>query len=100
MLTADDILQILSGNMKELESYGVEGIGLFGSFIRNTQNENSDIDFLVRFKKGEKTFDHYMELKFYLENLFDREVDLVTEESVKPELKPYILGSVKYAKGA
>lgn len=100
MLTADNILQTLSSNMKELENFAVEEIGLFGSFIQNTQNENSDIDFLVRFKRGQKTFDHYMELKFFLEDLFDREVDLVTVESVKAELKPYILGSVRYAKGA
>jgi len=57
------------------------------------------IDLLVEFKKGEKTFDNYMDLKFYLEDLFSCNVDLVVKEALKIELKPNILKSVKYATG-
>lgn len=53
----------------------------------------------MEFEKGKKTFDNYMDLKFFLEVLFKRKVDLVVIEAIKSDLKPYILGSVKYASG-
>lgn len=74
-------------------------IGLFGSYIKDEQKTGSDIDILVEFEKDQKTFDHYMDLKFFLENLFNLKVDLVISEAIKPDLKPYILDSVKYASG-
>jgi len=55
------------------------------------------IDILVEFKKGEKTFDNYMDLKFYLENLFKHDVDLVIKDALKVKLRSNILRSVKYA---
>ena len=84
-------------NQEEIEKYGVKRIGLFGSFINNKQKANSDIDILVEFKKGKKTFDNYMDLKFFLEGIFKRDVDLVVKESLKVNLKSNILRSVKYA---
>jgi predicted nucleotidyltransferase len=77
--------------------YGVERIGIFGSFIRDEARPDSDIDILVTFKEGEKTFDNYMDLKFFLEDLFGRSVDLVTTEALKPRLRDRILGEVVYA---
>ena len=74
-------------------------MALFGSYLRNEQKEKSDIDFLVEFEKGKKTFDNYFGLKFFLENLFSCKVDLVIKETIKEEIKPYILESIKYAKG-
>ncbi len=58
------------------------------------------MDLLVEFEKDKITFDNYMDLKFFLEYLFKRKVDLVMHEAIKPDLKPYILGSVKYAASA
>jgi len=52
---------------------------------------------LVVFEEGQKTFDNYMDLKFYLEDLFGREVDLVTEKALKPQLKDIIMKDVVYA---
>jgi len=49
------------------------------------------------FEEGQKTFDNYMDLKFYLEDLFGREVDLVTERALKPQLKDIIMKEVVYA---
>ena len=74
---------------------GVRKIGLFGSFKRGEARQKSDIDILVLLEKP--TFDSYMEVKFYLEDLFGRKVDLVMEEAIKPRLRPYILGEVEYA---
>jgi predicted nucleotidyltransferase len=100
MLTYDMILRKIERNMGKIRKYGIKKIGLFGSYVRNEQCMESDIDILVEFEKGKKTFDNYMELKFFLEDLFKCKVDLVTTKSIKPDLKPYILGSVKYAAGS
>ncbi len=97
MLTAEEILKLIQQNREKIKRYGVKRIGLFGSYLRGEQREDSDIDILVEFEKGKKTFDNYMELKFFLEELFKRKVDLVIAESVKPELKKYIMESVRYA---
>jgi hypothetical protein len=97
VLNADQILSILVQNTGSLKQYGIHRIGLFGSFLRNEQNENSDVDLLVEFEPGRKTFDNYMDLKFQLEQLLRRPVDLVIPEAVKPRLQQQILGSVRYA---
>ncbi|MBE3120848.1 MAG: nucleotidyltransferase family protein [Thermoplasmata archaeon] len=99
MLTSEAIMKTLNQHRKEIQQYGVRRIGLFGSFRANNQHQKSDIDILVEFKKGKKTFDNYMELKFFLERSFSRPVDLVVKEAVKLELKPSILKSVRYATG-
>ncbi len=73
---------------------GVRKIGLFGSFKRGQARRKSDIDILVVLEKP--TFDSYMEVKFYLEDLFERKVDLVMAETIKSRLRPYILNEVEY----
>lgn len=80
--------------------YGVRRIGLFGSFVRNEARADSDLDVLVEFQDGEETFEHYMDLKFHLEDLFERRVDLVIEASIKPLLQPYILSEAVYVEGS
>lgn len=97
MLSSDKILASISENKQAMYSFGVRRIGLFGSYARSEATISSDVDILVEFAAGQKNFDNYMGLKFFLEDLFGRKVDLVTFESVKPELAPTILGSVKYA---
>lgn len=99
MLTYKDILTKLEENTATIKKYGVKRIGLFGSYLRKEQKPTSDIDILVEFEKGKVTFDNYMDLKFFLEDLFKCKVDLVMKEAIKPDLKPYIIGSVKYAAG-
>ncbi|ACB84620.1 nucleotidyltransferase family protein [Natranaerobius thermophilus] len=91
------ILITLQNNKDKLQKLGVRNIGLFGSFVKEHQKDNSDLDFVVEFKKGQKNYDNYIELKFFLEELFDKEIDLVTSESIKPELKAEIMESVEYA---
>jgi len=92
------ILEFLEKNAEQLKKYGVKQIGLFGSFATGRNTNNSDIDILVEFKAGEKTFDNYMDLKFFLEDKLKRKVDLVIEKNIKPELKNEILSTVKYAR--
>ena len=99
MLTYKNILTKLEENIATIKKFGVKRIGLFGSYLRKEQKPTSDIDILVEFEKGKITFDNYMDLKFFLEDLFKCKVDLVMKEAIKPDLKPYIIGSVKYAAG-
>ncbi|WP_083815723.1 nucleotidyltransferase family protein [Pseudothermotoga thermarum] len=80
-----------------MESFGVSEIGVFGSFARKANNRNSDIDILVDFQIGMKTFDNFMNLKFYLEDLFGRKVDLVTKSALKPRMRDVVLKEVIYA---
>ena len=99
MLTPETIMSNLDKNIDKIKRYGVKKIGLFGSHIRNEQTTGSDIDILVEFERGKKAFDNYMDLKFFLEDLFSYKVDLVIVDALKPDLKPFILGSVRYAAG-
>jgi uncharacterized protein len=76
--------------------FGVAKIGIFGSFARGEERPESDIDMLVAFRKGEKTFDNFMGVKFYLEDVYSRKVDLVTEAALKPLIRDPILAEVVY----
>lgn len=91
MLTADEILKKIEKNKEKIKKFGVKRIGLFGSYIRDEQKIKSDIDILVEFERGKKTFDNYMDLKFFLEDLFKCKVDLVIADALKTDLKPIIL---------
>lgn len=79
------------------ERYGVARIGIFGSAARDEATGASDIDVLVEFREGEETFDHFMGLKFYLEDLLGRRTDLVIADTLKPRIRETVLGEVVYA---
>ena len=96
MLTSMEILHIMQGHKPFLQQrFHVRRIGLFGSYVRGEASSSSDIDALVELESV--TFDLYMDLKFYLEELFQLPVDLVLADNVKPRLKPYIDEEVIYA---
>jgi hypothetical protein len=90
------MLQMIREKQRELAArFTVRRIGLFGSFARNDAGPESDVDILVEL--NEPTFDHYMDLKFYLEALLHRQVDLVLRDTIKPRLKTVIEQEVVYA---
>jgi hypothetical protein len=91
------ILKILQDNQYRIHQFGVRKIGLFGSFTNGSPKRLSDVDILVEFKKGQKTFDHYMGLKDLLERLLGRNVDLVIKSALKPRIKFSVLKGVRYA---
>lgn len=95
--TKQDILNLLDRNGSRLKALGVRRIGLFGSFVRGEQHPDSDIDLLVEFEPGGKTFDTFMELSFFLEEILQHRIELVTAESLSPYLGPHILKEVVYA---
>jgi predicted nucleotidyltransferase len=91
---ARNIIQTLERELETLRSrFGVKSLGLFGSIARGDASPDSDIDILVEFDTP--SFDHYMELKFYLEELLGRSVDLVLKGSLKPALRDHILREVR-----
>ena len=90
MFTKGDVLKIISDNWNEIKKFGVKKLWVFGSYIRGEQKEKSDLDVLVEFEKGRKTFDNYMGLKFFLEEILGIEVDLITVKALKPSIKDYV----------
>ena len=81
-----DLLRSHAGDIKA--RFAVKRIGLFGSYARGEQKASSDIDILVEFEKP--TFRNFMGLSFYLEDLFGREVDLVTVKGLHSRIRPYV----------
>jgi hypothetical protein len=94
--TKQDILNAVGQNCFRLRALGVRRLGLFGSFVRGEQRPDSDIDLLVEFDPQRKTFDTFMELSFFLEEVLQHRIELVTVESLSPYLGPHILKEVEY----
>ena len=94
ILSKEFIKRTLIDNRKTLQKYGVKRIGLFGSYVRGTATAASDIDFLVELER--LTFDDYMGLALFLEEVFQKDVDLVTPTSIKPGIKPYVEKEIEY----
>jgi len=87
----------LQKHLPEIKTrFKVKEIGIFGSRIKGKAKRKSDIDILVEFEEGYKTFDNYMDLKFYLEEIFGCKVDLVLKSALREEIKHHILSEVVY----
>ena len=97
MTAKQKILYKFNEYSDDLRSLGVKRIGLFGSFAKGQQHSRSDLDVLVEFKKNQKTFDHFMDLKFFLQKRFGKKVDLVVKDALKPSIRQQILKEVLYA---
>lgn len=96
MKTSEEIIGSLRAHKAEIESrFTARRIGLFGSYAHHAAEPESDVDIVV--EMTEPTFDHYMDLKFYLEELLGADVDLVLADTIKPRLKPYIDRDLIYA---
>ena len=96
IVTKSDVLTLVADHRHDLQRFGVKRLGVFGSFVRNEQGDTSDVDILVEFEAGRKTFDNYMGLAFFLEDLIGRTVDLLTPDALSPFLGPRILREVEY----
>lgn len=96
ILNKETILKILLSHKAELKQFGLKRIGLFGSYVRGDASIDSDIDFIVEFEKEKKTFDNFMDIAFFLEDLFGKKIDLLTQASLSPYIKPYVENEVVY----
>lgn len=90
-----DILDSITESKDIISTFGVKSIGLFGSFVRNSATETSDVDLLVDFKPNKKSFDNFMDLAFFLEDLFGRKVEIITPQSLSKHIGPHILKEVE-----
>ncbi len=98
MIKQEDILNFLKNN-KDLfyKKLNITKIGIFGSFSRNEQSENSDIDIIIEMPVGtEKIFEKKRELKKILKNQFNRDIDICRERSIKPLFREIILKEAIY----
>ena len=95
-MNSQKIFSIIAAERSVLtEQYHVKRIGVFGSFVSGNANEDSDVDMLVEFSQPVGL--EFVELKHYLENKFQRKVDLVTPNALKPQLRDKILDSIQYS---
>ena len=96
MKTKEKIINILKKELPFLkEKYDVKKIGVFGSYSKEIQDEKSDVDILVEFESTIGFFDFIM-LEDYLTAKLGLKVDLVTEDALKPIIKPYVMKEVMY----
>lgn len=95
--TKEDLLNQLMLHRQQLKILGVKELGLFGSFLLNSLvKPESDVDLLVEFEPGQKSFDNFMDLSFYLEQILGRKVDLLTRQSLSKHIGPHILKRVEH----
>ncbi len=90
-----EVIERLQKHQTDLQQLGVKRCGLFGSFVREKINSQSDVDILIGFNPDQKTFDNFMNLCFFLEDILGRSVDVVTPESLSPYIGPRILSEVE-----
>lgn len=97
MLTKEIILQTLKKEKELLTNFGVRKIGLFGSYSKNSQHGNSDIDILVDFYSDQETYDNLLNLYDFLENLFiGKKIEIVTKNGLSKYIGSYILNETEY----
>ncbi len=89
-MNRDVVLKLLRAHKATLvQRFGVVDLALFGSIVRNRATGNSDVDILVKFDSP-ATSERYFGVQFYIEDLLERPVDLVTDKALRAELRPYI----------
>lgn len=90
------LFSLLKANGQKVKSYGVSRLSVFGSFATDNPNLDSDVDLLVEFDPQQKSYDNFMELSFFLEDLLGRKVELVTPQSLSKYIGPHILKQAEY----
>jgi predicted nucleotidyltransferase len=97
MTSKEFILNTIRAHRLELGKYGIQNVGLFGSYSTGKSTQLSDIDILIDFVPEEESFDNYMAVCDYLEKLFKNEkVEIVTMNGLSPYIRPQILKEVVY----
>jgi predicted nucleotidyltransferase len=97
MTNKEFIINSLKSKAIELSKYGIKSIGLFGSYARDEQSQNSDIDILIDFESDQENFDNYMAVYDIIEGLFeDYKIEIVTKNGLSPYIGPTILNEVTY----
>jgi predicted nucleotidyltransferase len=94
--TKKELFQFIQLNAESIKRFGVNELGVFGSFGRDTATPSSDIDFLVNFHPTQKTYQNLFDLYSFLTEKTGRKVEVVTKQGLNKHLGPYILEEVEY----
>jgi predicted nucleotidyltransferase len=94
-LSAKDVAARVARAQSEILALGVQRLALFGSVQRDAAQADSDIDLLVEFAPGAKSYDRFVSLAELLERILDSRVHLITRESLSPFLGPHILAEAR-----
>ncbi len=95
--TANSILEFLHDHADHLQAMGVRKIGLFGSYVRGEEQPDSDIDILIEMNTA--SYRDYMNVLHFLEDNFERKVDLGEEHLIKAFARTHIMKEVRFAEG-
>ena len=96
MKTLSEIVEVLKSEKPLLEKkYHIKELGIFGSYVRGEQNEKSDVDVLVSFTENPNLFE-FFDLRDKIGKVLKTKVDLVTKDSLKPNIGKHILSEVRY----
>jgi predicted nucleotidyltransferase len=90
-------LTVIQTHLAELLALGARRVGVFGSFARGEERDDSDVDVYVEFDEAKRTYDNFFALHELLENLLGRRVDLVTDKSLTETKARLILPTIRYA---
>ncbi|HZT29301.1 MAG TPA: nucleotidyltransferase family protein [Bryobacteraceae bacterium] len=94
-LSREQAAELLAASEAEIRALGVARLALFGSVLRGEARPDSDVDLLVQFSPGAKTFDRFLALSELLEDRLGRRVELVTTEALSPFIGPHILAEAQ-----
>jgi predicted nucleotidyltransferase len=94
--TKKELFDVIQYHTKELRSFGILHLGVFGSFVKNRINEDSDVDLFIDFKPEYKTLKNFVGLSTYLQTLLGRKVEIVTPQSLNKFIGKYIIQEVEY----
>jgi predicted nucleotidyltransferase len=96
MTNFEEIREVIQKHKNELrEQYGLKEIGIFGSYVRGEQKEESDLDILVELERP-VGFVRFLKLEKALTQLLGLPVEIVTKKALKPHIGKRILQEVKY----
>ena len=94
--TKSELIQRILAHQQQIRAYGVQRLGIFGSFVRNEPKESSDVDFFIDFDIEYKTLKNFVRLSHYLQDLTGRKVEIVTPQSLNKFIGKYITQEVEY----
>ena len=97
MTTKNQVIMTIRAHKEELLKYGVQRVGLFGSYAKGNHSATSDIDILIDFEDDKENYDNLMAAYDLFENMFEnQQVDIVTKNGLSPYIGPKILQEVLY----
>jgi len=94
--TKQELIEIIQSHKDIIKTYGVVKLGIFGSFVRDEADDNSDIDFFIEFTPEYKTLKNFVHLANYLKSISGRKVEIITPQSLNKFIGKYITQEVEY----